>query len=151
MDFFENYGNDEIKEKIAQIPWEERFYTPGLPPKPKFNTAYVDSCLALADKWKQAVSVGAISCALDIPCPAVILTRYQDYQPSPKDLESFTANQILVFLQTVQNFPSPLNAERSHLLGTTYSISSSKNVELKTAYYLIALNAGDRSELSGSG
>lgn len=58
LDFFENYGNDEIKEKIAQIPWEERFYTPGLPPKPKFNTAYVDSCLALADKWKQAVSVG---------------------------------------------------------------------------------------------
>lgn len=86
---------------------------------------------------------------MDIPCPAVILTRCQDYQPSPKDLESFTANQILVFLQTVQNFPSPLNAERSHLLGTTYSISSSKNVELKTAYYLIALNAGDRSELSG--
>ncbi|KAI1438492.1 leukotriene A-4 hydrolase [Xylaria sp. CBS 124048] len=126
MDFFENYGNDEIKEKIAQIPWEERFYTPGLPPKPEFNTAYVDSCLALAEKWKQ-----------------------EDYQPGPKDVESFTANQILVFLQTVQNFATTLGAERTHLLGTTYSISSSKNVDLKTAYYLIALEAGDMSELPG--
>ncbi|KAI0407729.1 leukotriene A-4 hydrolase [Xylaria palmicola] len=126
LDFFENYGNEEIKEKIAQIPWEERFYTPGLPPKPEFNTAYVDSCLALAEKWKQA-----------------------DYQPSPKDLESFTANQILVFLQAVQAFPSPLNAERSRLLGTTYNLSSSRNAELKSAYYLIALKAGDRSELAG--
>ncbi|KAI8625706.1 leukotriene A-4 hydrolase [Xylariaceae sp. FL1651] len=126
LDFFEEYGNEEIKQKIAQIPWEERFYKPGLPPKPEFNTAYVDSCLALAEKWKQT-----------------------DYKPSAKDVEIFTANQILVFLQAVQNFPSPLSAERSHLLGTTYNISSSKNVELKSAYYLIALDAGDKSELPG--
>ncbi|CAJ2502663.1 Uu.00g100570.m01.CDS01 [Anthostomella pinea] len=126
LDFFENYGNAEIKEKIAQIPWEDRFYKPGLPPKPEFNTAYVDSCLALAEKWK-----------------------HEDYKPSASDIESFNANQTLVFLQAVQNFASPLSAERSHLLGTTYSISSSKNVELKSAYYLIALRAGDKKELSG--
>ena len=56
LDFFEGYGDEAIKEKIATIPWEERFYTPGLPPKPDFNTAYVDSCLSLAEKWKQEVS-----------------------------------------------------------------------------------------------
>ena len=55
LDFFEGYGNAEIKEKIATIPWEERFFSPGLPPKPDFNTAYVDSCLNLAEKWKQGV------------------------------------------------------------------------------------------------
>ncbi|KAI0148706.1 leukotriene A-4 hydrolase [Xylariaceae sp. FL1272] len=126
LDFFENYGNEDIKQKIATIPWEERFYTPGLPPKPKFNTAYVDTCMALAEKWKQA-----------------------DYKPSIKDIESFTANQVLVFLQAVQNFEQPLSAERSHLLGKTYNISSSKNVELKAAYYLIALQAVDRKELEG--
>ena len=49
----------------------------------------------------------------------------------------------------MQDFSPPLNAERSHLLGTTYNLSASKNVELKTAYYLIALKAGDRSELPG--
>lgn len=56
LDFFEGYGNAEIKEKIAQIPWDEKFYKPGLPPKPDFNTAYVDSCLSLAEKWKNEVS-----------------------------------------------------------------------------------------------
>ncbi|KAI1171490.1 peptidase family M1-domain-containing protein, partial [Nemania sp. FL0916] len=127
LDFFENYGNDEIKEKIAQIPWEERFYSPGLPPKPKFDTTYVDDCLALAEKWKQA-----------------------DYSPSPEDISSFTANQTLVFLQAVQAFSSPLSASRSQLLGSTYGLgSSSKNVELKTAYYLIALAAEDRTQLEG--
>ncbi|KAI2640314.1 leukotriene A-4 hydrolase [Xylaria nigripes] len=126
LDFFENYGNDEIKQRIAQIPWEERFYQPGLPPKPEFNTSYVDSCLALAEKWK-----------LD------------NYQPSPKDIESFTANQVLVFLQAVESFPDTLSAERSHLLGSTYNLSASKNTELKTAYYLIAMKAGDNSELPG--
>ncbi|KAF3058649.1 Leukotriene A-4 hydrolase like protein [Daldinia childiae] len=126
LDFFESYGNSEIKEKIASIPWDEKFYEPGLPPKPDFNTAYVDSCLALAKKWET-----------------------EDYQPTSKDIESFTANQTLVFLQAVQSFSKPLTVERSHLLGTTYNISSSKNVELKSAYYLIALQAGDRQELSG--
>ncbi len=56
LDFFEGYGDAGIKEKIATIPWEERFYKPGLPPKPDFNTTYVDDCLALAEKWKQEVS-----------------------------------------------------------------------------------------------
>ncbi|KAI1389918.1 peptidase family M1-domain-containing protein [Hypoxylon trugodes] len=126
LNFFEAYGNAEIKEKIAQIPWEDRFYKPGLPPKPEFNTAYVDTCLALAEKWKN-----------------------EDYQPSPKDIESFSANQTLVFLQAIQNFPKPLSAERSHLLGTTYNVTSSKNVELKSAYYVIALQAQDKQEFPG--
>ncbi|KAI1845130.1 hypothetical protein JX265_002785 [Neoarthrinium moseri] len=126
LDFFNSYGNAEIKEKIAQIPWEERFYKPGLPPKPDFDTSYVDSCLALAEKWKQ-----------------------HDYKPSPKDIESFTANQILVFLNKVEDLSPALSPERSHLLGSTYGISSSKNVELKSAYYSIALKTGDRSEFPG--
>ncbi|KAI2606505.1 peptidase family M1-domain-containing protein [Hypoxylon fragiforme] len=126
LDFFEGYGNGEIKEKIATIPWDEKFYQPGLPPKPDFNTVYVDSCLALAEKWKS-----------------------EDYQPTAKDVESFTANQLRVFLEAVQSFSKPLTAERSHLLGTTYDIISSKNVELKSAYYVIALTAGDRRELPG--
>ncbi|RYP18112.1 hypothetical protein DL765_004124 [Monosporascus sp. GIB2] len=126
LDFFEGYGNVQIKEKIATIPWEERFYKPGLPPKPDFNTAYVDKCLDLAEKWKK-----------------------EDYKPDVSDIESFTANQMVVFLQAIQSFPTPLSAERSHLLGTTYNISSSKNVEVKSAYYIVSLNAGDKEEIPG--
>ncbi|RYP77455.1 hypothetical protein DL769_003409 [Monosporascus sp. CRB-8-3] len=126
LDFFEGYGNAEIKGKVSTIPWEERFYKPGLPPKPDFNTAYVDKCLDLAGKWKQ-----------------------EDYKPDVNDIQSFTANQMVVFLQAIQSFPAPLSAERSHLLGTTYNISSSKNVEVKSAYYIVSLNAGDREEIPG--
>ncbi|KAF7519061.1 hypothetical protein G7054_g13236 [Neopestalotiopsis clavispora] len=126
LDFFNNYGNAEITEKIAQIPWEERFYTPGLPPKPEFDTSYVDSCVALAEKWKQ-----------------------DDFKPDIKDIEGFTANQILVFLQTVQDFTPTISVDKSRLIGSTYQISDSKNVELKSAYYGIALRAGDRSEFPG--
>lgn len=57
MDFFGSYGNPEIVEKIAKIPWEERFYTPGLPPKPEFDTSYVDSCMGLAEQWKDKVRI----------------------------------------------------------------------------------------------
>jgi leukotriene-A4 hydrolase len=74
LDFFENYGDDEIKQKIAQIPWEDRFYSPGLPPKPEFNTAYVDSCLALAEKWKQEVR-GWHDFASELSHPPTELTK----------------------------------------------------------------------------
>jgi leukotriene-A4 hydrolase len=49
----------------------------------------------------------------------------------------------------VQDFSPSISSERSHLLGSTYEISSSKNIELKSAYYSIALRAGDRSEFPG--
>lgn len=55
LDYFNQHGTDEIKQKVAQIPWEDRFYKPGLPPKPDFDTSYVDSCMALAEKWKSSV------------------------------------------------------------------------------------------------
>jgi leukotriene-A4 hydrolase len=73
----------------------------------------------------------------------------QDFEPDLKDIESFTANQTLVLLQTIQGFSPTISAERSHLLGTTYNFSSSKNIELKSAYYSIALRAGDKSEFPG--
>lgn len=54
-----------------------------------------------------------------------------------------------MFLQAVQGFSPCLSAERSQLLGRVYNISTSKNVELKAAYYSIALQSGDRSEIPG--
>jgi len=56
LDFFEETGDEEIKKKIAEIDWEGRFYKPGLPPKPDFDTSYVDECYALAEKWQDQVT-----------------------------------------------------------------------------------------------
>lgn len=57
MDFFNETGDAEIKRNIATIDWNDKFYTPGLPPKPKFNTTLADQCFELANKWKDPVSL----------------------------------------------------------------------------------------------
>ncbi|KAF4967502.1 hypothetical protein FSARC_4966 [Fusarium sarcochroum] len=119
IDFFDNLGNDEVSKKVAEIDWDGKFYTPGLPPKPEFDTTLANQCYDLANKWKDA-----------------------SFEPSAKDLENFTANQKLVFLAEVQQSGS-LSADRAQLMGKTYDFLSSKNVEILSAYYLIALKAQD--------
>jgi leukotriene-A4 hydrolase len=52
-------------------------------------------------------------------------------------------------LQEIRDVSPSLSAERSRLLGKIYKLSSSKNVELKTVYYLISMESGDRSEFPG--
>ena len=56
VDFFNELGNEEVSKKVEEIDWEGRFYTPGLPPKPKFDTTLADQCYDLANKWKDSVS-----------------------------------------------------------------------------------------------
>ena len=70
---------------------------------------------------------------------------FQSFTPSAADIEDLNGSQRLVFLETLQNFDSPLPVERVRLLGATYDLLSSKNFELKVAYYRIALAAGDES------
>jgi leukotriene-A4 hydrolase len=91
--FLEFFGAPEyasLKDKLSEIDWEGRFFNPGLPPKPEFDTSLVDVCFQLANKWKQ-----------------------KDFSPSPSDTSSWTGNQVLVFLNPVQDFEEPLTVEQS--------------------------------------
>ncbi|KAL2191924.1 hypothetical protein L209DRAFT_748661 [Thermothelomyces heterothallicus CBS 203.75] len=127
--FLEFFGAPEyagLKDKLAEIDWEGRFFNTGLPPKPEFNTSLVDVCFQLAEKWKQ-----------------------KDYTPSPSDISSWTGNQVLVFLNAVQDFEEPLTVEQSQNLGKIYGLADSKNAELKSAYYQIAMKAKDTSSYPG--
>lgn len=56
VEFFDSYGNEDIKQRVAAIDWEDKFYTPGLPPKPEFDTSLANECYDLANKWKDDVS-----------------------------------------------------------------------------------------------
>lgn len=56
LDFFNNYGNEDIKKAVAEINWEDRYYSTGLPPKPTFDTSLVEQCYSLAEQWQSEVS-----------------------------------------------------------------------------------------------
>ncbi|KAK0384997.1 hypothetical protein NLU13_7475 [Sarocladium strictum] len=126
MDFFNGLGDEDLKKKVAEIDWNDRLYSPGLPPKPEFDTTLADQCFALADKWKN-----------------------DSFEPSPKDIEEFTSSQKLVFLEKVQQ-DVPLSPERAQLLGKVYELLGSRNVELLSAYYLIALKSKDTTSYQGT-
>ncbi len=64
-------------------------------------------------------------------------------------MDGWTGNQTLVLLGTLQDFPEPLTVEQSQELGKTYNLLATQNVELKTAYYLIALQAKDTGTYQG--
>lgn len=55
LEFFDRPEYADLKDKIAQIDWEGRFYSPGMPPKPDFDTSLIDACYKLADQWKKKV------------------------------------------------------------------------------------------------
>ncbi|KAK3191851.1 Leucyl aminopeptidase yscIV [Lecanicillium sp. MT-2017a] len=126
MDYFNGLGDEDLKQKVATINWEERLHTPGLPPKPDFDTSLAEECMSLAAKWKDS-----------------------SFEPSPKDVESFNANQKQVFLGEVEQGEA-LSPERAQQMGSVYDFISSKNAEVKTAYYRIALKANDPTCVYGA-
>ncbi|TVY46723.1 Leukotriene A-4 hydrolase-like protein [Lachnellula occidentalis] len=120
LDFFAS--DKEASKALESVDWDTWFYKPGMPPKPKFDTSMVDTCYALADKWES-----------------------KDYTPSKSDIEGLSANQIVVFLEKVQLFKTPLTPAQSKTMGETYSLTNSRNVELSSRYLGIGLTAKDES------
>jgi len=127
LDFF---GSDTVvSEKLGSIDWDTWFYKPGYPPKPSFDTSLVDVVYALADKWE--------SLTTDKSPPT--------FQPSPSDIAGLSSNQIVVLLERVLVFLKPLPAERARTLGEVYKLRSTRNVEISSRYYQVAMQAGDTS------
>jgi leukotriene-A4 hydrolase len=69
----------------------------------------------------------------------------QDFKPSPSDIHGWSANQVVVFLEKVQLFATPLTPTQSRAMGAAYSLASSRNVELSSRYFGIGLSAQDSS------
>lgn len=53
LDFFKS--DAAASKALSTVDWDKWFYTPGLPPKPDFDTSMVDKCYALAEKWESEV------------------------------------------------------------------------------------------------
>ncbi|SCU90989.1 LAMI_0E04324g1_1 [Lachancea mirantina] len=88
---------DFFKDKrglLENIDWNTWLFTPGMPPKPHFNTVLADSVYALCEKW---------------------IENAQDFQNekhfndmfNSTDIAKFNSNQLVLFLDTlVQGVPS---------------------------------------------
>lgn len=110
---------------MNELNWEEWFYSPGLPPKPKFDTSLVDVVYALAKKWESLPN--------------------SSFKPEASDLKGLTANQIVVFLEQILLWEQPLSPELSKLMGDVYGLSKSENIEVANLYFQLGMKAGDES------
>ncbi|KAL3424114.1 leukotriene a4 hydrolase [Phlyctema vagabunda] len=121
LDFF---ASDKASASaLESVDWDSWFYKPGLPPKPQFDTSVVDVCYELSDKWESN----------------------KNFTPSASDIKGWTANQVVVFLERVQLFKTPLTPKQTQAMGEAYKLASSRNVELSSRYFKIGLTAKDES------
>jgi leukotriene-A4 hydrolase len=74
-----------------------------------------------------------------------LTNTHQDYKPSPSDIEGWTGNQIVVFLEKVELFATPLSPSQSQAMGAVYSLINTRNVELSSRYFGVGLRAQDTS------
>lgn len=128
LDELYSFFSDQ-SEKLDSIDWESWLYKPGMPPtKPKFDTSMVDKCYALADKWYHAVKNH----------------EKTDYTALFKalDVEDFTANQSVVFLDTLASYGKdgklnwPLSALQAlNDIYTSYSVNN--NAEVLFRWFVI--------------
>jgi leukotriene-A4 hydrolase len=118
-----------VSAKLAQIDWETWFYKPGFPPRPDFDTSLVDVAYRLADQWEQFTTD----------------PKNADFAPAKSDIHSWTANQLVVFLERVLAFKKALPAQQAGRMGDIYALKQTRNVEVSARYYQVAMASGDRS------
>ncbi|KAL4962657.1 bifunctional aminopeptidase/epoxide hydrolase [Aspergillus stella-maris] len=123
LNFFKS--DAEASQHLQELDWDAWFYKPGLPPKPDFDTSLADVVYELANKWKSLPE--------------------SSFKPQPSDIESLTANQVLVLLEQVLLFERPLTADLSKLMGDVYGLAKSENIEVSNLYFQVGLKAGDKS------
>ena len=115
---------------LNDLDWDTWFYAPGFPPKPNFDTSLVDVCYALADRWE----------SLTAETSAAGKDRFS---PKPEDIDGWTANQIVVFLERVQDFETTLRKQDVRAMGKVYGFDKSKNVEVVSRYFRVGLKSRD--------
>lgn len=123
MDFFK--PDAEAYKLLDEVDWDKWFYAPGLPPKPSFDTSMVDVVYELSKKWQS------------LP--------HSSFEPHISDIQSLTANQLVVFLEQMLVLETPLSPQISKLMGDVYGLAKSENIEVSNLYCQVGMKAGDDS------
>ena len=121
----------DIHRKLEDIDWDTWFYSPGYPPyEPDFSTPLVTEPLALADQWEKFTDPDK---------------QPADFGPSWTDVEKFSANQVVVFLEKCLLLKKPIPVPHVNYMGYMYKLKDSKNVEVSSRYFQLAMLSGDTS------
>lgn len=126
----------EDKANLDGIDWETWLYKPGMPPvKPNFDTSLVDECYDLADKWYNVVTS----------------KKAIDGSFHHKDISKFSANQSVVFLDTlssfnkIKNFKWAVYQTALSQMSEIYSAySQSTNCEVLFRWYLLQVGGHNK-------
>ena len=86
-------------------------------------------CYGLASKWESLANSDTAS----------------TFEPHQTDIEGWTANQVVVFLERVQGFKQALRKENVERMGDEYGFARSGNVEVVSRYLGVGLRARARA------
>ena len=116
-------ADESASSALKTVDWDAWYYGTGLPPKPKFDTSLADVCYALASKWENAST--------------------NHFKPSSEDVKGWKGRQLVIFLDSVNDFSEPLSKELAQAMGDTYGFFESKNVEVTARYFRVGLRSRD--------
>ena len=124
LEFF--VKDSDASTALSNLDWDKWFYSPGLPPKPDFDTSLADVCYRLAKQWND-------------------VAEEHSFEPKPADIEGWSASQVVVFLDEILASSTPLPTARAHLMGQVYDFAASTNCEVIVRYFRVALRSKDES------
>ena len=133
LDFF--IPDPDASKALEAVDWEKWYHSPGLPsPEPQFDTTLAEPCYALARKWESLV-----------PLPPSHPSSDADdrFTPEPQDIQGWSSNQLVVFLERLTDFTTSLSPPLVQLLDATYHLSKTENAEVKSRFFTVGLKAQD--------
>lgn len=128
LDTLYGFFGDKQAE-LDLVDWETWLYGQGLPPKPVFDTTLVDECYSLAASWAKAIASGSVS----------ELERFV-----AADVAAYTANQTVVFLDTVAEkcaWGLAMGAAAARHMREAYGYATLQNAEVVLRFFRVSVRA----------
>lgn len=115
----------EVISQLKTVDWEAWLHGHGLelPVRPKYDTSLADDAHALAKKWNMA-------------------RKDTSVKFSPEDIKGFSSNQIVVFLEKLDEEVDRFEKSMVELMEKNYRFNGTNNQEIRLRWYSISLKSG---------
>ncbi|KAG0341414.1 Leukotriene A-4 hydrolase [Podila humilis] len=120
-----SFGQEKV-DLLDKVDWETWLSGTGMPPVDnKFDDTLARECTCLCGKWNVARGHDVTSVQKEF---------------SPKDLDTFSPTQKVVFLEKVAEL-EPLPHGHLELMDTLYSLTAVRNSEIRFRWHMVCLKA----------